>query len=150
MVWKETIRDEMRRIQRQMDRLFSNFWNTSDNKTNFLDKLSSNYRKAKADFIETENEFILEIELPGIEKEDIKLDITDSSIELKAEKKKEKEEKTKESYSYARSYTGFYRSIDLPIEADKENIDASYKNGILTVHIPFKKNIKQKKEVKVK
>ncbi len=150
MVWRQTIKDEMSRIQRQMDRLFSNFWNTSENKTNFLDKIPLDYRKAKADFIETENEFILEVELPGIEKEDIKLNVTDRGIELKAEKKEEKGEKTKESYSYAKSYAGFYRSIDLPIEADKENMDASYKNGILTVHIPIKKNIKQKKEVKIK
>ena len=146
----EEIWSEMRRIRRQMNKLIGNFLEEYSEKRVFRDKSAFDYRIARTDFNETDKEFILEIELPGIEKEGIKLEVTDTGIKIRAEKEIEKEEKNEGSYSYLKSDAGFYRSINLPEYADKKNIDASYKNGVLTVRILKRQNIKTTKEVKIK
>ena len=73
-------------------------------------------------------------------------------IEIKAEKKREEEKKDdkKMIYGFVRSYSGFYQSLDLSEEADLENIDALYKNGVLIIKVPKKKSAIAKKEVKIK
>ena len=132
----------MRKIQRQFDRLFGNIGTIGFGKRLEVgDSDFGNYRKAWADFKETDTEFIINIEMPGVEKDDIKLDVTDSGIEIRAEKKQEKKRENREKgrYSFSRSYAGFARAIDLPEEADLNKVDAVYKNGVLTVHFTKKK-----------
>jgi len=151
MVWSDLIWDEMDRMQRQIDRLFRNEgWNRGSNRNEMINELSTRYRRAFTNFKETENEFIIQIELPGIEKENIKLDITDCGIEIKAEKKQEREMGKDKEYEYSRSYAGFYRTFDVPDDTDLEKINASYKNGILTIKLPKKTEVKKKKIIQIK
>lgn len=113
---------------------------------------SDEYRKALVDFRENDENFIIAVEIPGIDKEDIHLDITENSAIIKAEKKQEKEEGSKEKgdYRYAKSYAGFYQEVALPENADTENIEAVYKNGVLKLIIPKKKLAIKKKKIKIK
>jgi len=98
------------------------------------------------------NELVLDVELPGFDKGDIKLDVVDHGIEIKARKKSEmkKKDEKKGIYSYAKSYVGFSRFISLPEEAEADRIDATYHGNILTIHIPKKKRIEVNKEVIIK
>lgn len=141
----------MRRMQRRFDRLFGNFGTVGFGRR--FDSESGVYRKAWADFKENEEEFVLEIELPGVEKEDISLDVTETGIEIKAERKQEmkKEDKEKGEYSFSRSYAGFARYVDLPEESDLEKIDAEYNNGVLSIRVPKKEiKVKKGKEVEIR
>jgi len=117
-----------------------------------MDTLAENYRRAFTEYKETDKEFIIEVELPGVEKDDIKLNVTDTGIEIKAEKKQEKEEADDKSgeYRYAGRYAGFYQAFDVPDNADLENIDAEYKNGVLKIKIPKRESAKSRKEVEIK
>src|SRR5690606_23030198 len=101
---------------------------------------------------ETDKEFIIQVEVPGIDKEDIKLNVTDTGLKIRAEKKSEKEKGNKDSeeYSYTRSYTGFYQAFDVPDNADLENIDASYRNGVLIIKLPKKSMPEHKKTIQIK
>ena len=87
--------DEMRRMQEQMDSLFSNFFSFEPFGSDFLledksgkgDLVTSNYRTPASDIYETDKEFVAEIDMPGVEKGDIKVNVTKEGIEVKAEKK---------------------------------------------------------------
>ncbi len=153
MVWHDNIWNEMNRLQRRMDRIFGSSWSgTGSDKEEMIDELSTGYRRAFANYKETDKEFIIQVEVPGIDKEDIQLNITESGLEIKAEKKQEKEKGKKDGkeYSYTKSYAGFYQTFDVPDNADLEHVDASYKNGVLVIRLPKKVSAKSKKTIQIK
>lgn len=80
--------------------------------------------------------FIVTAELPGIAKEEVKVEVVDESLVIEGEKKKFTEEKEEGYYRSERSYGKFYRSIPLPKGAKTELIKAELTNGILKVVIP--------------
>ena len=96
------------------------------------------YRRVLSDVNENENEFIAKIELPGVEKEDIKINAKDDKVEVSVENKEEIEKEGKDNYCCKKSYAGFSRSFGLPEGTDIEKIEASYKNGVLSLKIPKK------------
>jgi HSP20 family protein len=80
--------------------------------------------------------FIVTAELPGIAKEEVKVEVVEESLVIEGEKKKFKEEKEEGYYRSERSYGKFYRSIPLPKGAKTDLIKAELTNGILKVVIP--------------
>ena len=93
----------------------------------------------KTDIKDEGDKFVLESELPGFEKEDIKLDLNGDCLTISASHSTDKEEKDKKD-SYVRrerSYCSYQRSFNVS-ECDLSQIDAEYKNGILTVLLPKK------------
>jgi HSP20 family protein len=85
------------------------------------------------DIVENEKEFVVEMHLSGIKKEDVKLDINENVLTIKAERKEVKDLK----YNRKESFTGIYqRSFTLPETANKEKIDALLEDGILKINIP--------------
>jgi HSP20 family protein len=80
--------------------------------------------------------FIVTAELPGIAKEDVKVEVIEESLVIEGEKRKVKEEKGEGYYRSERSFGKFYRSIPLPKGAKAEVIKAELTNGILKVVIP--------------
>lgn len=149
---KENIFGELSRMQREIDKMFSSF-NSEPSVINLNDELSgdSNFRRAVSDFSENDKEYILDIELPGMRKEDISLNVTDRGIEVKATRKQEDEREDKSgNYMQKKAFAGFYQAIDLPVDADSDNIEAKYDNGILTLRIPkrlVEKNDSKKIEI---
>ena len=101
------------------------------------------------DLYEEKDEIVAKTELPGVAKEDIQVNITDHMLTIKGEKKREEETKEKNFYRSERSYGAFSRSIELPSEIHAEKARASFKNGVLELHLPKTEEAK-KKEVKVK
>jgi HSP20 family protein len=143
-----TIWDEMLRMQEEMDSLFGNYpiRNPSQQQALISGPASTvaQYRKPVADIYETEKEYVAELEMPGVDKKDIKIHVSEDAMEIKVEKKEEKEEKKKDSYRYQRNYTGFYRCFALPENADSNKVEAIFKNGILELKIP-KNAVKEQK-----
>lgn len=108
------------------------------------------FRRAISDVMETQGSVIANIELPGINKDEIELNVTPTHIEVKAESKMEKEEKQKGRYMYAKRATSFYRHIPLPAEVDADKAKASFKNGVLRVEMPkLRKEEEKGKKVKI-
>lgn len=100
---------------------------------------------------EGEYAYHLELDLPGVKKDDIKVDIEDNKLVISGEKKL-KEEMREENYYKVESYYGeFRRSFALPEEADIENIHAESEDGVLQVTIPKleKNSIETTKRIKV-
>lgn len=100
-------------------------------------------RPAFANVYETETGVIAEFELPGVDKKDIKINLTPTDVEVKVERKEEKEEKTKRFYKHEARALSFYRKIAFPVEVVTEKAKATYRNGILRVEAPKVKTAKK-------
>jgi len=94
------------------------------------------------DIFETDMDLVIEAEVPGIAREDLKLNIEDDILTLEGEKKKENKD---EEYLYKESKEGrFSQSFSLPENADKDKIKAKFENGVLRIIIPKVKVLKPK------
>ncbi len=92
---------------------------------------------------EEDNRYVLELAVPGIDKKDLKIDVEEDILTISMEQKQEKEEQEKDYKRREFSYSSFCRSFYLPEDANKEKIEASYKDGVLSVDI-FKTEEKAK------
>ncbi len=102
------------------------------------------------DIYEDGENIILKAELPGVKKEDISVNITGDTITISGKKEEEKEVKEKNYYRKERKSGSFTRSFTLPCEIDKENVKATFKNGILEIVLPKVEKEKTKQiEIKV-
>ena len=89
------------------------------------------------DLHETEKDFEIVLELPGMNEKDIDISVSRDMLTISGEKKSEKEERSKGAYRLERSFGSFSRQITLPRNAvDSNNIKAEYTNGILTLTLP--------------
>lgn len=82
------------------------------------------------------NEYVVSADLPGLTKEDIKVEAADGMLTLRGERKSETEKSEKGYHHSERTYGQFFRSIPLPEGAEIEKIAATFKNGVLTVKVP--------------
>ncbi len=96
------------------------------------------------DIFETKEDYVFKLELPGIAKENVKVDLEGDKLSITGERKEDTEVK-KEEYHRVERYCGsFARSFQLPQNADGEKINAAMKDGILELRIPKKEEAKAK------
>jgi len=151
--------NKIRRMHEEMDRLFDEFFNIGGlvalpgSRTHLAPSkeqaITGHLFKAAADLYETDKEVIAKFDLPGIDKKDIDIKLTEDRISVKVEKKAEKEEKGKDFYFMERSYSGFYRSLPLPPYIKPQDAKAEYKDGVLTVKIPKDQEKLKSEEIKI-
>jgi len=91
---------------------------------------------------ESDNEYRVTVELPGLDQNDIDLHLSNDSLTIKGEKKEQHEDKGSNYYRMERSYGTFHRTIPLPQEVDHDNVSATFKNGVLAVTLPKLPEIK--------
>jgi HSP20 family protein len=139
-----------------IDRLFDQFRSNFEDllwypRTNFLD-LSEQRRTPSMDVVDLGDKYQLTVELPGISKDDINIEVTPHDIEISAEKKTQEEERKKNWLRRERSSTGFYRYLELPEELKTADVDAEFKDGILKLTLPKiePKPASETKKVKIK
>lgn len=106
--------------------------------------LSELLETPRADMSETEKEYELTVELPGMSEKDIELNITDDMISLKGEKKSQRETREKDYYIAERSYGSVHRTFSMPSGVELDKVKASFLNGVLTVHMPKTKEARSK------
>lgn len=87
------------------------------------------------DIFERDGKIVIEAEIPGVEKEDIHVDVKGKLVTLGGERKDNKEVKDEDSYRRERRYGKFERTFNLPYEVNEDLIEAVYKNGLLTLEI---------------
>ena len=101
------------------------------------------------DIIDADKEIVVIADIPGVQKENISVNIKDDIMEIKASRGEEKEEKKRDGYwRRERSYNQFYRSIQLPVSVDEKRAKASFKNGVLEVRLP-KLEIEKKRYIPI-
>ncbi|MDN5203296.1 Hsp20/alpha crystallin family protein [Fulvivirgaceae bacterium BMA10] len=124
-----------------LDNFFNDSWdNTSENNRFF----------PKVDVAETDKSFEISLAVPGIKKEDFKIDVNDGLITISGERKFINEDKGKNYHSIETQYGSFNKSFQLPDNVKVDKIEAKYEDGILLVNVPKdqKKTLKSKIEVK--
>ncbi|HDP97588.1 MAG TPA: Hsp20/alpha crystallin family protein [bacterium] len=129
---------EIDNFKTQMDRLLDRFYRPYQSG----EDISTSY--PLVDIKETKDEFILTAEVPGMSKEDIKINITENNLTIKGEKKEEKKEENSNYHRVERRYGSFQRSFTLNTIIDANKIKASCKDGILSVVLPKKEETKPK------
>jgi HSP20 family protein len=98
-----------------------------------------------ADVYETEKELVVELDVPGYEEEELALEVTDHLLTITGERKLEKEEKEKSFYLHERLEKHFERRFTLPTEVDTAKIAATFRTGVLEVHIPKIEQVRARK-----
>jgi HSP20 family protein len=97
------------------------------------------------------DQFIVRAELPGLKKEDVRVNVTDDSIVIEGERRDEFENTHGDVYHTERSYGSFYREIPLPEGAIGDKADASFRNGVLEVKLQAPPNeVRRGRSVEIK
>jgi HSP20 family protein len=96
------------------------------------------------DVTESDKEYAITAELPGVKKDDIAVECTNGVLEIRAEKKSEREEKKERGRVLERTYGSFSRSLRLPEDADLDQVKASFKDGLLRLEIAKRPEAKAK------
>lgn len=140
------------RWEREMDRMMEDFFGRSMRPwwpQRWLAGGDSEIITPVVDIYEEKDDIVVKAELPGMDKDDIEVNISDSELTLKGEKKKEEKIEEENYYRSERSYGAFVRSVELPTDVQADKITASFKNGVLEVRLPKTQEAKAK-EIKVK
>ncbi|GAB1448265.1 MAG: Hsp20/alpha crystallin family protein [Bacteroidetes bacterium] len=138
---RELFRDQF--VNTQINSLFDSLFNDS------LGKFERNvFFTPRVDVVESESRFEIQMALPGIKKEEIKIDIEKNVLSISGERKLESEKKEEKYHLVENFYGKFSRSFTLPENIDFENLSAELKEGILFVQIP-KKEVKQNRSTVV-
>jgi HSP20 family protein len=128
----------MRRFSEEMDRLFDDFgFGGGFSAPSFgreFEQLSA--WSPQTEVFERGNELVVRADLPGLTKDDIKVDFEDEQIIIQGERRDESEETREGFYHSERSYGSFYRSIPLPRGIDAEQANATFNNGVLEITMP--------------
>ncbi|HZP42428.1 MAG TPA: Hsp20/alpha crystallin family protein [Candidatus Binatia bacterium] len=88
------------------------------------------------DVAESDGEVIVKMEVPGVEKDQLHLTVSDDELTVRGETRKESEEKRKRYYRREIHYGAFQRSVPLPVEVDAAKAHAELQNGVLRVSLP--------------
>jgi HSP20 family protein len=93
----------------------------------------------QVEMFERDGELVLRADLPGLSKDDVKVELADNAVTIKGERRDEREEKREGFYSSERSYGKFYRRLPLPQGVSTEDARASFRDGVLEVTMPAPK-----------
>ena len=123
---------DLRTLQREIDQVFDSFFPSRGSNN---DAAESGWTP-RVDLAETDNAYLIQLDVPGVTKEDFNINFQDGTLTVSGERRMEE---TKEDENYVRverSRGRFYRSFSLPKVVDAEQIKADYKNGVLKITIP--------------
>jgi HSP20 family protein len=130
---------ELMDLQRGINQLFDSSVGRSSN-----EGVALNTWTPSVDIFEDENSFIIKLELPEVNREDVKVNLHENTLSITGERRLENEEKRDSYHRVERSYGQFYRSFTLPPNVNAEAINAQFKDGMLRLSIPKKEEAKPK------
>lgn len=135
---------ELVTMRDDMDRLFETFFGTQPQTT-------EDFWRPAIDIEENNGNLMVRAEIPGMNKENIKVSVKEDMLKISGERKQENETKEKTFHRIERSYGKFERIIRLPSEVDADKVKASYKDGVLNVTLPKPESMKPKQiDVEIK
>jgi HSP20 family protein len=148
----ESFLREMDSLHKDMDRLFEDFWRGSGRHSVMSTPMSSMMAAPWAqgevtpriDETEDEKGFHIQVELPGMDKDDVDITMANGLLTIRGEKKRDEEEKGKDFFRRERSFGAFRRSLPIPADVDESKIDASFKKGVLYIELPKTEEARKK------
>jgi HSP20 family protein len=135
---------ELATIQNEMNRLFGTFFEAPLSAENSNGQSLRRWIPAM-DLVETEDEFVLRADLPGLTENDVNIELEDNVLSISGERKAEHEERKEGYYRVERASGSFSRSLTLPEGVDPEQVRAQFDNGVLEVRIPKPEERKPRK-----
>jgi HSP20 family protein len=123
-------------LRQEIDRLFNDFdpWRLPSPRSFFAHSALGS--GLAVDIVEKDKSFEITAELPGLTEKDVHVELVNGSLRIHGEKKEEKEEKRKDFYLSERRYGSFERRFPVPDGVDIDKLDASFKQGVLTITLP--------------
>lgn len=121
---------ELEEISNNLNRFFGRAPSTSRSDVGMLAESDWN---PTVDISETETEYLIKADIPGVKKEDVKVTVQDGMVTIRGERKQEKEEKGKKFHRIERTYGNFMRSFRMPDDANESGVSAEFKDGMLNV-----------------
>ncbi|MEN3037978.1 MAG: Hsp20/alpha crystallin family protein [Candidatus Kryptonium sp.] len=133
-------------LQREINKMFSRFFREFEEE----EEIRVTRWSPRVDISETDDEYIVRAEIPGVNKDDIKITIKENMLTISGEKKQEKETKNENFHRIERVYGSFSRSFTLPGAVKVDKVEAKFKDGVLTIKLPKVEEAKTKEiEIKV-
>ena len=127
--------DFLRDMRQMMEKVWGNGWDVAT--PALSEKLPSGVSFApRFEVHETDTAVELSAELPGLEEKDVEVHVTREAVTIQGEKKIETRKEEKGALYTERSYGKFYRTLPLKWDVDRERVEATFKNGVLNVHLP--------------
>jgi len=140
---------ELEDMRRDMESLFEEFFEPARRRRRWWGRPhETGVIIPNIELYDRKNEFVLKAEIPGVDKKDIDLTITENSLTIKGETKRKEEVKEEDLYASEITYGSLSRTVPLPVEIDSAKAVASYRDGILEIVLPKKEESKTK-EIKV-
>ena len=136
---KQTLTKTSERFPALFDDFFKpwNEWFGNDN------RFWGTARVPSVNITENKDEYNVSLAVPGMKKDDFKIDVNGNMLTISCEKDETKEDKDKKYTRKEYSYTSFSRSFTLPEEINREKIDARYEDGLLKISLPRKEEVKK-------
>lgn len=136
--WNPT--NDFMNLQREMNRIFNGIMPQA--------KRDEDYESAvwspRADVTEDSDSYVLTFDLPGMTREDVKINFNDNTLKISGERKETTENSAATCHRVERVFGKFYRSFNFPTQVNAEKISASLSNGVLTVTVPKADEVKPK------
>ena len=142
---REPSETSLANLRHDMDSLFDRFfrdpwsWGDSDSPASGLMNMP------RTDLADTENEVTVTMELPGVDPKNVDISITGDVLTVRGEKKEEKKERKKNYHYVERQHGSFHRSVQLPSTVDPSKVDATFKDGVLSVSVAKNPEAKPKR-----
>jgi HSP20 family protein len=134
--------------------LASDLWNNLENEIGQWMQTPTTYTESRFDpateFVEADDHYMMSVDLPGMKKENIKIEVNDQMLTLSGERKRELESDKKYRFQrYEKTYGFFKHSYSLPSSIQTDQIEAQYENGVLELYLP-KKVTAQPRKVEIR
>src|SRR5579883_1206689 len=131
---------ELANLQQRVNSLFQDYRGPQNNEELF----SSGSFLPPVDIIENEHDYVLKLEVPGIDQKDVQITLENNTLAVRGERKLEKEEKEENFRRVERRYGAFVRTFTLPNTIDSEHVNADYRDGILKITLGKRQEAKPK------
>lgn len=120
----------LRDLQREVDSIFDQFFGRSE------DEDASAVWAPRTDLSETDDAFHIRLDVPGMTKDDITINLQNNTLTVSGERTSERTDEGEEYVRVERAFGNFHRTFTLPNAVDRENVEAAYEDGVLTIHVP--------------
>ena len=120
----------LRDLQREVDSIFDQFFGRSE------DEDTSAVWTPRTDLSETDDAFRIRLDVPGMTKDDITINLQNNTLTVSGERTSERTDEGEEYVRVERAFGNFHRTFTLPNAVDRENVEAAYEDGVLTIHVP--------------
>ncbi len=132
--------NDLMTLQREMNRVFNGITPKPARDEDYESAVWS----PMVDIVEDADKYLLSFDVPGVSREDIKMNFTENTLKISGERKTVEESKDATSHRVERMFGKFYRSFNFPSQVNADKISASYKDGVLHVTVPKAEEVKPK------